>query len=88
MGGGAKSDYWLQAIATTLDIPLLVPEAGDFGAALGAARLGMMAATGAGVEIATMPPIAKTVAPEKALKSAFADGHVRYRAAYATLKDL
>jgi len=88
MGGGAKSDYWLNAIATTLDIPLLLPEAGDFGAALGAARLGMMAATGAGVEIATMPKIAQTFLPDEALKPAFAHGYARYRAAYATLKDL
>ena len=37
LGGGAKSDYWLSAIATTLNLPLMLPQAGDFGAALGAA---------------------------------------------------
>ena len=56
LGGGAKSDYWLSAIATTLNLPLMLPQAGDFGAALGAARLGMMAASGAGIEIAALPP--------------------------------
>ena len=88
MGGGAKSEYWLEVIATTLNIPLQLPEAGDFGAALGAARLGMMAATGAGVEIATQPPIAKTIDPNLALQDDFAASHVRYRAAYSVLKDL
>jgi len=88
MGGGAKSGYWLQAIATTLGIPLMLPEAGDFGAALGAARLGMMAATGAGVEVATMPPIAKDIAPDTILTAAFAEAHARYRKAYTVLKDL
>ena len=88
MGGGAKSDYWLQAIATTLNIPLMVPKTGDFGAALGAARLAIMAITGAGVEVATLPPIAKTVDPDTALQSAFTDTHARYRAAYVSLKDL
>lgn len=88
MGGGAKSDYWLHVLATTLDIPLLLPEAGDFGAALGAARLGMMAATGVGVEIATMPKIAKTYLPDEPLKPAFAQSYARYRAAYSALKDL
>ena len=88
MGGGAKSDHWLSMLATTLNIPLDVPQAGDFGAALGAARLGMMAATGAGAEIATQPPIAKTIDPNTALTSAMADGHTRYKAAYAALKDL
>jgi xylulokinase len=88
MGGGAKSNYWLEVIATTLGIPLMLPQAGDFGAALGAARLGMMAATGAGVEIATMPPIAKTIDPSTALASAFDETHARYSAAYSALKDL
>lgn len=88
LGGGAKSDAWLQIIATTLGIPLQVPQAGDYGAALGAARLGMMAATGAGAEVASLPPIARTVAPDAGLHAAFTDTHARYRAAYSLLKDL
>ena len=88
MGGGAKSNYWLQVIATTLGIPLHLPQAGDFGAALGAARLGIMAATAASVEIATMPPIAKTIEPNAAYTAEFAQAHDRYRTAYTILKDL
>jgi xylulokinase len=88
MGGGTRSRYWLDLIATTLNIQLKLPEAGDFGAALGAARLGMMAATGAGPEIATMPPIATTIDPNAALHDAFKEGHARYRKAYSVLKDL
>jgi xylulokinase len=65
-----------------------VPKTGDFGAALGAARLAIMAVTGVGVEVATLPPIAKTVDPDTALQSAFTDTHARYRAAYVSLKDL
>ena len=88
MGGGTKSAYWLDLIATTLNIQLQLPEAGDFGAALGAARLGMMAATGAGAEIATMPPIASTVEPTAVLRDAFAEGHASYRQAYSVIKQL
>jgi len=88
VGGGAKSDYWLKAIATALDCPVLVPAAGDFGGALGAARLGMMAATGAGAEIATMPPIARTIDPDHKLTAAFDAGHARYRAAAAAIQKL
>ncbi|WP_273509196.1 xylulokinase [Planktotalea frisia] len=88
LGGGAKSDYWLSAIATTLNLPLMLPQAGDFGAALGAARLGMMAASGAGIEIATLPPIEKAIEPQSAHIAAFTDTHARYRAAYSALKDL
>ena len=88
VGGGAKSDYWLKAIATALDCPVLVPAAGDFGGALGAARLGMMAATGAAAEIATMPPIARTIDPDPKLTAAFDAGHARYRAAAAAIQKL
>lgn len=88
LGGGAKSDHWVSMLASTLGISLDVPQDGDFGAALGAARLGQMAATGAGADIATQPPIAKTVDPNPDLKDAMAAAHARYKKAYATLKDL
>ncbi len=85
VGGGTRSEYWLQAIATALDVPILLPEAGDFGGAFGAARLALMAATGAGPEIATLPPIARTVDPVASLADAFDAGHARYRAAQAAI---
>ena len=88
VGGGSKSDYWVQAIATSLGIPIELPVAGDFGGAFGAARLGMMAATGAGVEIATAPEIARTIDPDTTLTSAFDEAHARYRASYGALKGL
>lgn len=88
VGGGAKSDYWVQAIATALDLPIDMPEAGDYGAAFGAARLGLMAATGAGAELATPPQIARTVTPVKALTSAYTEAHARYRAAYSAVRNL
>lgn len=85
VGGGSKSDYWLKAIATALDCPVQVPVAGDFGGAFGAARLALMAATGAGAEIATLPKIARSVAPDPALKDAFSAAHARYRAAQSAI---
>ncbi len=88
LGGGARSDYWLAAIATALGAPVDVPAAGDFGAAFGAARLGMMAATGAGAEIATPPPVARSVAPDPALAAAFDAAHARYRTAAAAARSL
>jgi xylulokinase len=88
VGGGSKSDYWVQAIATSLDLPIELPVAGDFGGAFGAARLGMMAATGAGVEIATAPKIERRVEPDPTLTGAFAEAHARYRASYNALKGL
>lgn len=88
VGGGSNSDYWVQAIATSLGLPISIPAAGDFGGAFGAARLGMMAATGAGAEIATAPPIDRTIDPISTLTPEFNEAHARYRAAYDALKGL
>ncbi len=88
LGGGSRSGYWLEVLATALGFPLDVPAQGEFGAALGAARLGRMAATGEGAEIATPPAIARSVEPDVALADAFAGNHARYRRAYELLKDL
>ena len=88
VGGGSKSDYWVQAVATALGLPIEMPVQGDFGAAFGAARLGMMAATGQGAEVATPPTIARTIQPDLALTPAFAEAHLRYRAAYRAIKDI
>lgn len=83
LGGGARSQYWLQLIATTLNLPVQVPVGGDYGAAFGAARLGMMAATGASAsEVCTAPEIAAEILPDAALTGAFADGLARFRALY------
>jgi xylulokinase len=81
LGGGSRSDYWLAAIATALGQQVSLPVAGDFGGAFGAARLGLMAATGAGAEIAEPPQIARRIDPVPALSAAFDDAHARYRAA-------
>lgn len=88
VGGGSRSDYWLAAIATALGVPVQVPVAGDFGGAFGAARLALMAATGAGAEIATPPPIARAIEPDRRLLDAFRAGHDRFRAAQSAIKDL
>lgn len=86
VGGGSRSDYWVKAIATALGQPVDLPEAGDFGAAFGAARLGMMATTG-DTSIATPPPVARTIDPDTALVPAFAAAHDSYKTASRFLKD-
>lgn len=86
VGGGSRADYWLRAIATALEVPVDLPVAGDFGGAFGAARLGLMAATGAGAEIASRPKIARSVDPDRALVDAFHAGHTRFRAAQTALR--
>ncbi len=89
VGGGSKSTYWLKAIATTLNIPVDIPKDGDFGAAFGAARLGLMAATGADPAlVCTQPEIAQTIEPDTGLTSAFDDAYQSYTATYPALKGI
>ncbi|WP_433989760.1 Xylulose kinase (plasmid) [Pseudoseohaeicola sp. NH-UV-7] len=88
VGGGAASQYWLQAIATVLNLPIDVPVKGDFGAAFGAARLAMMAAGQGGIELAHPPEIKQTIEPERALSDAFSETYDRYKKTYRALKEL
>lgn len=88
VGGGSKSELWLKLIATNLDTEIALPEDGDFGGALGVARLGLCAAEGADpTEIMTMPAIKRVIKPDAALKSAYADQYARYRALYPAIEE-
>ncbi|MDR6757953.1 xylulokinase [Mycoplana sp. BE70] len=88
IGGGSRSRYWLKSIATALSLPVDVPADGDFGAAFGAARLGLIAATGSDpVAICTPPSTAETVEPDAALSSAYETAYERYRRLYPAIRD-
>lgn len=88
VGGGSRSTLWCQMVATALGHPVRLPVAGDYGGAFGAARLALMAATGAGAEIATEPAISAEIEPVSALSDAFDEGHARYAAAQAAIRGL
>lgn len=89
IGGGSRSRYWLSAMATALGLPIDVPQDGDFGAAFGAARLGLVAATKADpLSVFTPPETAETIEPVTALQPAFEAAYQRYRALYPALKGL
>jgi len=88
VGGGSKSPLWLKLIATNLDMEIALPEDGDFGGALGAARLGLCAATGASPQdVITMPKIKTVITPDASLRSAYSDQYARYRALYPAIQE-
>src|SRR5690606_15042372 len=88
VGGGSRSSLWLTLIATNLDMEIALPEDGDFGGALGAARLGLCAATGADPgQVMTMPAIKTVIAPDRGLTNAYADQYARYRALYPAIEE-
>jgi xylulokinase len=87
VGGGSRSRYWLKAIATALGIPIDIPADGDFGAAFGAARLGLIAAETADPHMVLTPPeTAATVEPDAGLAGAFAEAYGRYKALYPAIR--
>ncbi len=89
IGGGSRSKYWLASIATSLGVPVDVPADGDFGAAFGAARLGLIAATGADPLSVCQPPVmAETIDPVSGLGEAYAAAYARYRSAYPAIRSL
>tara|TARA_R110002124_G_scaffold150164_2_gene316499 strand:- start:750 stop:2207 length:1458 start_codon:yes stop_codon:yes gene_type:complete len=87
IGGGSKSTYWLKLIATVLNVSLDRPKAGEFGAAVGAARLAMMAKTGARAEtIMTTPQIAESISPEPTIIAAYDKAYDTFKATYPIIK--
>jgi len=89
VGGGSRSRLWLKMVATAFGIPVDVPADGDFGAAFGAARLGLIAAEKADpAQICAPPPVAETVEPEQALAGAYDEAFTRYRALYSAIREV
>jgi xylulokinase len=89
IGGGSQSDYWVEMIATLLGVPVDLPQQGEFGAALGAARLAIVGDTGAApAEVMTRPDVARTIEPRTDLSNAFDDAYAQYRALYPALKEV
>jgi xylulokinase len=88
VGGGSRSETWLRMIATNLNAEISVPEDGDFGGALGAARLGLCAAENADPrDVMTMPGIKTVIGPDASLKAAYDDQYARYRALYPAIEE-
>lgn len=87
IGGGAQSRYWIELIATALNLPVDLPEQGEFGAALGAARLAICGVTGASPsDVMTKPTIAETIQPRTDLIAAYDTSYRKFAALYPALK--
>jgi len=85
-GGGAKNDRWLSCIAAVTGLPVVCPADGDFGAALGAARLGMMADGMAKDDACTRPRTGKNIQPDAGLGERLASARKEWQDIYRVLK--
>jgi len=87
VGGGSRSRFWAELIASATGITLLRHKDGDVGGAYGAARLARLAVTGESAEsVCTMPPVAEEIVPRTALCALLPERLARYRRLYTALR--
>lgn len=94
-GGGCRSEFWLDTVAQALGVTVKVPDKGEFGAALGAARLAMVGLNceGRGVEdcvreVMKAPPIARSFNVREEIATLYEDAYRRYAASYELVATL
>jgi xylulokinase len=87
VGGAARLPYWGPMLASALDVPLSYREGGEVGGAVGAARLGRLAATGEDpIKVCTAPKLSRVVEPVPALKAQMAPRRALFVDLYKNLK--
>jgi xylulokinase len=88
VGGGSRSALWAQITADVLGVVVHRVEEGEVGAAVGAARLGHLAATGADpAEVCRRPRRLASFTPRPPLVAAYDDAYARWRKLYPALKE-
>ena len=89
IGGGARSRFWGQLLASVLDLALDYHDGGEVGPAFGAARLARLALTGEEpAAVATRPAVTGTVDPDQGQADRLAARLTRYRALYPALRPI
>src|SRR5580658_217846 len=87
VGGGARSEFWAQMIADVTGLTIDLASGAEAGAALGAARLGMLAAGAGSVEaVCARPPVQREFKPDPERAAIHAPRLKRYRALYQAEK--
>lgn len=83
IGGGARSRYWGQLLASVLNMPLVLREGSETGPALGAARLARLClGESSPREVCTQGPVSEQLDPDRQQTELYADRLERWRALY------
>lgn len=88
VGGGARSPLWAQLIADALGTEVLLHDGGEAGGALGAARLGALAAGGSEAAVCAKPAVAARHAPDATRQAALQPRLAAFRGLYRALHPL
>ncbi|KAA0578517.1 xylulokinase [Azospirillum sp. B21] len=87
-GGGSRSRLWARICADALGVTIHRIEDGEVGAALGAAHLGRMAATGESpATVCRKPRRLETFTPDPARTDAYSQAWLRWRRLYPLAKE-
>ncbi|BFO08450.1 hypothetical protein GGER_09600 [Serratia rubidaea] len=82
VGGGARSPFWAQLLADTLNLPVVTHKGGETGGALGAARLACLAAGKPLAAVCAKPDVFQTWRPDPARHQRLTARHAQFNALY------
>ena len=82
VGGGARSTFWAQQLASCLGIEILTHKGSEAGGALGAARLGWLAAGGVLSDVCRAPEIERVYAPNASERSVLLPRYQQFKNLY------
>ena len=88
IGGGARSTLWTQLIADALGVPIRRPPDTQSIAALGAARLGWLAADGDFSVVVRTPSASQEFFPDNVRRSILLERLASFRALYKKMRPL
>jgi xylulokinase len=88
VGGGDRSAMWAQQLASGLSVEIATHAESTAGGALGATRLGCLAAGASVADVCAQPAIAKSYQPNAAEQAVLGPRHAKFQTLYPALKAL
>ena len=89
IGGGSRSHWWGEVIASVMKLPLTYRMASEVGPAFGAARLARLCVSGEDYEnICTQPPVSHIIEPNQDLQSLYSERRELFSKLYNVTKEL
>ena len=82
VGGGARSAFWAQQLASALNVDIVTHGSSAVGGALGAARLGWLACGGTESQVCQSPPVDAIYRPQAAERDLLAARYQQFRSLY------